>query len=161
MARYNSMVPHLLLILATCLLVSTAQAAPLGRRSLLQASNQGVCGSGPAQYFPNRCYFNNDPQGRYVCCDNQGCDGFNPPGNFFPHCKNAGFVPAGYGVGAPAAITVVPAATACPAVNGAPTNSCFNRAGTAHVCCVNPDTCGAFAANGDPTCASGNYYVFA
>lgn len=155
----NSMVPPLLLmIVATFLLVSTAQAEPLGRR-LLQ-TNQGVCGSGPAQYFPNRCYFNSDPQGRYVCCDNQGCNGFNPPGNFFPNCKNAGFVPAGFGVGAPSAITVVPAFVPCPAVNGVPTNSCFNQAGTQHVCCINPDSCGALAANGNPTCAAGNYYVF-
>ena len=59
-----------------------------------------------------------------------------------------------------AAITVVPAFVPCPAVNGVPTNSCFNQAGTQHVCCINPDSCGALAANGNPTCAAGNYYVF-
>ncbi|GAQ90245.1 hypothetical protein KFL_006180020 [Klebsormidium nitens] len=56
-------------------------------------NSQGVCGTGAAASFPVRCWYNNDPQGRYVCCDSEGCDGFNPPGNFFPHCKNNGFVP--------------------------------------------------------------------
>lgn len=55
----------------------------------------GVCGTGAAGAFPVRCYYNNDPQGRYVCCDKDGCDGFNPPGNFFPHCKTNGYVPPG------------------------------------------------------------------
>lgn len=45
-----------------------------------------------AEPFPTRCYFNNDPQGRYVCCDNQGCDGFNAD-NLTPHCNNFGYVP--------------------------------------------------------------------
>ncbi|GAQ80796.1 hypothetical protein KFL_000620300 [Klebsormidium nitens] len=54
---------------------------------------QGVCGLGAASAFPNRCWYNNDPQGRYVCCDNDGCDGFNQPGNLFPRCKTNGFVP--------------------------------------------------------------------
>eukprot|EP00243_Klebsormidium_subtile_P000063 TRINITY_DN1009_c0_g2_i1.p1 TRINITY_DN1009_c0_g2~~TRINITY_DN1009_c0_g2_i1.p1 ORF type:complete len:225 (-),score=48.37 TRINITY_DN1009_c0_g2_i1:618-1292(-) len=54
---------------------------------------QGVCGTGAAADFPVRCYYNSDPQGRYVCCDANGCDGFNPPDNFFPHCKKKGYVP--------------------------------------------------------------------
>lgn len=53
----------------------------------------GVCGKGAASAFPVRCWYNNDPQGRYVCCDSDGCDGFNPPGNFFPRCKSNGYVP--------------------------------------------------------------------
>eukprot|EP00243_Klebsormidium_subtile_P001020 TRINITY_DN116_c0_g1_i1.p1 TRINITY_DN116_c0_g1~~TRINITY_DN116_c0_g1_i1.p1 ORF type:complete len:251 (-),score=19.20 TRINITY_DN116_c0_g1_i1:581-1333(-) len=59
---------------------------------------QGVCGTGGAAAFPTRCYFNNDPQGRYVCCDQDGCDGFNPPDNLFPHCKTNGYVPPGFGI---------------------------------------------------------------
>ncbi|GAQ80797.1 hypothetical protein KFL_000620310 [Klebsormidium nitens] len=54
---------------------------------------QGVCGLGAASAFPNRCWYNNDPQGRYVCCDNDGCNGFYQPGNLFPRCKTNGFVP--------------------------------------------------------------------
>jgi hypothetical protein len=58
----------------------------------------GVCGSGNAAAFPTRCWFNNDPQGRYVCCDGQGCDGFNSD-NLTPHCKNYGYVPPNFGAG--------------------------------------------------------------
>ncbi|GAQ89221.1 hypothetical protein KFL_004990060 [Klebsormidium nitens] len=57
------------------------------------SGSQGACGAGGAADFPVRCWYNNDPQGRYVCCDGAGCDGFNPPDNFFPRCKNNGFVP--------------------------------------------------------------------
>jgi hypothetical protein len=57
------------------------------------SGDQGVCGSGAAIDFPLRCWYNNDPQGRYVCCDKEGCDGFNQPGNLFPHCKANGYVP--------------------------------------------------------------------
>lgn len=35
----------------------------------------GVCGNGVAESFPFRCYFNNDPAGRYICCDLAGCNG--------------------------------------------------------------------------------------
>lgn len=35
-------------------------------------------------------------QGRYVCCDAQGCDGFNAD-NLTPHCKNFGYVPPNFG----------------------------------------------------------------
>jgi hypothetical protein len=59
---------------------------------------QGVCGTGGAADFPTRCYFNDDPQGRYVCCDKDGCDGFNPPDYLFPHCKTNGYVPPGYDI---------------------------------------------------------------
>jgi hypothetical protein len=55
--------------------------------------SQGVCGSGAASAFPIRCWYNNDPQGRYVCCDNDGCNAFHPPDNLFPRCKSNGFVP--------------------------------------------------------------------
>jgi hypothetical protein len=41
-----------------------------------------------------------DLQGRYVCCDNQGCDGFNAD-NLTPHCKNYGHVPFNFGLLAP------------------------------------------------------------
>lgn len=57
----------------------------------------GVCGTGAAVDFPTQCYFNSDPAGRYVCCDSQGCDGFNPDG-VIPHCKNFGYVPPSFGV---------------------------------------------------------------
>ena len=57
----------------------------------------GVCGIGDAAGFPTRCWFNNDPQGRYVCCDAQGCDGFNAD-NLTPHCTNFGYVPPNDGI---------------------------------------------------------------
>ncbi|GAQ79939.1 hypothetical protein KFL_000420110 [Klebsormidium nitens] len=76
------------------------------------SGSQGVCGSGAASPFPTRCYFNNDPQGRYVCCDSAGCNGFNPPDNLIPHCKANGYAPPGYGVGSPS----TPPATAPPSV---------------------------------------------
>eukprot|EP00243_Klebsormidium_subtile_P004577 TRINITY_DN1866_c0_g1_i5.p1 TRINITY_DN1866_c0_g1~~TRINITY_DN1866_c0_g1_i5.p1 ORF type:complete len:392 (-),score=26.25 TRINITY_DN1866_c0_g1_i5:363-1538(-) len=62
------------------------------------SGSQGVCGTGGATDFPVRCWFNSDPQGRYVCCDNDGCNGFNPPDNSFPRCKTNGYVPPGFGV---------------------------------------------------------------
>ncbi|GAQ81170.1 hypothetical protein KFL_000730070 [Klebsormidium nitens] len=62
------------------------------------SGSQGVCGTGGATNFPLRCWFNNDPQGRYVCCDNDGCNGFNPPDNSFPRCKTNGYVPPGFGI---------------------------------------------------------------
>lgn len=56
----------------------------------------GVCGNGTAFGFPIQCYFNNDPQGRYICCDSQGCNGFSSPGDLMPKCANGtGFVPPG------------------------------------------------------------------
>jgi len=64
------------------------------------------------------------------------------------------------GTPAPAGATVA-AAVPCPLANGVPTNSCFNRGGTTHVCCINPDSCGAFDPAGGATCANGNYVLFA
>ncbi|GAQ89934.1 hypothetical protein KFL_005790050 [Klebsormidium nitens] len=72
---------------------------PVKKSSPPPSGFQGVCGFTSAAAFPVRCYFNNDPQGRYVCCDAAGCDGFNPPDNLFPHCKANGYVPPGFGVG--------------------------------------------------------------
>ncbi|GAQ78935.1 hypothetical protein KFL_000210210 [Klebsormidium nitens] len=152
----------------------------------VKAADQGVCGSGPATDFPLRCYYNNDPQGRYVCCDNEGCAGFNPPQNFVPRCANNGFVPTltqpptptptatqpppatpsptpastqSRATPSPTRPTTInfPKDTPCPVVGGFAANSCFDAAGTFHACCENPDSCGAFKANGDPTCAAGNY----
>ncbi|GAQ82248.1 hypothetical protein KFL_001050120 [Klebsormidium nitens] len=63
--------------------------------------DQGVCGKpGEPFGFPVRCYFNSDPQGRYVCCDNQGCNGFNAD-NLTPRCKNYGHVPFNFGLPVP------------------------------------------------------------
>jgi hypothetical protein len=53
-----------------------------------------------------QCFFNGEPGGRYVCCDTQGCAGFNADQT--PHCANYGYVPPNYG------------ATAAPAPAGNP-----------------------------------------
>lgn len=115
-------------------------------------TDQGVCGYGFAAKFQTRCYFNNDPLGRYVCCDSAGCNGFAPPDYSTPvSTTNAP---------APTPRTLVPPSTACPPVNGFYTNSCFNQNGTMHVCCINPDSCGPFAPDGNPTCTNNRYFVF-
>lgn len=52
-------------------------------------------------------------QGRYVCCDNQGCNGFTAD-NLTPHCKNNGYVPPNFGVTGP----VTPPPTGSPGNQG-------------------------------------------
>ncbi|GAQ85452.1 hypothetical protein KFL_002360050 [Klebsormidium nitens] len=110
------------------------------------SGNQGVCGTGAAAAFPTRCYFNSDPQGRYVCCDQLGCDGFNPPDNLFPHCANKGYVPPGYGVsgGTPVPNPGPPTATGDQGVCGIGAASVFpvrcwynNDPQGRYVCCNN------------------------
>jgi len=67
---------------------------------------------------------------------------------------------AAAGTPAPAGATV-PASTGCPnSPTGTPTNSCFNRGGSTHVCCINPDSCGDFDNSGGATCRNGKYFIF-
>ncbi|GAQ84199.1 hypothetical protein KFL_001800070 [Klebsormidium nitens] len=125
--------------------------------------DQGVCGSGAAGSFPTRCYFNNDPQGRYVCCDNQGCDGFNAD-NLTPHCKNSGYVPPNNGVSGPAPPTPPTAPTGDQGVCGSgaagsfPTRCYFNNDPQGRYVCCDNQGCDGF--NGDnltPHCKNNGY----
>ncbi|GAQ77602.1 hypothetical protein KFL_000010510 [Klebsormidium nitens] len=126
---------------------------------------QGVCGSGPAYFFPVRCWFNNDPMGRYVCCDDAGCDGFSAYENLVPRCKVNGYAPKNFGLPDetttfPKETTTFPKDTPCPLVGGFASNSCFSSDGSYHVCCANPDSCAAPGANGEPRCTNDNYVFY-
>ncbi|GAQ91636.1 hypothetical protein KFL_008230020 [Klebsormidium nitens] len=125
MARLSAAPPLLLLfVLAVFFPPSTATS---------------VCGLGSAVDFPTQCYFNNDPQGRYVCCDVMGCDGFEGD-QLTPHCKNFGFVPPNFGV------EETPCGDRCDVYSQLP-NRCCNAEGTLGICC--PGNCGASVPRSD------------
>lgn len=71
---------------------------PLSFQQVNRSTLAGVCGYGYAARFQTRCWFNNDPLGRYICCDSAACNGFAAPDYFTPVCKNKGYNPPGYGV---------------------------------------------------------------
>ncbi|GAQ79077.1 hypothetical protein KFL_000240070 [Klebsormidium nitens] len=127
--------------------------------------SQGVCGTGDASPFPNRCYFNNDPQGRYVCCDNQGCDGFNAD-NLTPHCKNNGYVPPNNGLSGPTPPSTPPSTppTGDQGVCGSgaagafPTRCYFNNDPQGRYVCCDGQGCDGFNAdNLTPHCKNFGY----
>ncbi|GAQ79076.1 hypothetical protein KFL_000240060 [Klebsormidium nitens] len=131
----------------------------------LPTGDQGVCGSGPASDFPFRCWFNNDPQGRYVCCDREGCNGFNP-GLGTPRCRNNGYVPPNNGVSGPTPPSTPPSSPpsgdqgVCGggAASDFPTRCYFNNDPLGRYVCCDGQGCDGFNAdNLTPHCRNNGY----